>query len=139
MKKDILKQIKEFFEYDSGIVCDEKVAYFKEDTFNKLLDYKTNLQEQLIEYQKALDETTSEKIDLQEENKIQKEKIEHLLIDLRGESEYKQRIDKAIEYIKQNSKCGGSFINDKFVIEYIDEIFNGMELLNILNGDDKYE
>lgn len=47
------------------------------------------------------------------------------------------RNEKAIEYIKQNSKCGGSFIDDKFVIEYIDEIYNGMELLNILKGSDK--
>ena len=45
-----------------------------------------------------------------------------------------EKIDKAIEYIKNHSKCGGSFIDDKFVIEYIDEIYNGMELLNIL-GD----
>jgi DNA repair exonuclease SbcCD ATPase subunit len=51
--------------------------------------------------------------------------------------DYKSRNEKAIEYIKQNSKCGGSFIDNKFVIEYIDEIFNGMELLNILNGDDE--
>ena len=45
--EDILKQMKEWFEYDSGIVCDEKVAYFKEDTFDKLLDYINNLKEEL--------------------------------------------------------------------------------------------
>jgi len=48
--------------------------------------------------------------------------------------ELHKKINKAIEYIKNHSKCGGSFIDNKFVIEYIDEIYNGMELLNIL-GD----
>ena len=50
---------------------------------------------------------------------------------------YKSRIDKAIEHIKQYSNCSGSFIDDKFVIEKIEEIYNGTQLLNILTGGDE--
>ena len=85
-----------------------------------LLDYITNLQE---ENERLIQGTTL---------------LSNKLIDMtRVKEDYKSRNEKAIEYIKQNSKCGGSFIDNKFVIEYIDEIFNGMELLNILNGDDE--
>lgn len=92
----------------------------KDKDYQLLLDYITNLQEEL--------EITQEKWnkDKQFSNCRTMEMLD-----------YKSRNEKAIEYIKQNSKCGGSFIDDKFIIEYIDEIFNGMKLLNILNGDDE--
>lgn len=44
---------------------------------------------------------------LQKENKVQKEKIEHLLIDLRGESEYKQRNEKAINILELSGQNKG--------------------------------
>ena len=104
----------------------------------KILDYITNLQEEndrlkvklnCKEYFSSTMPENTEFVILTKENYDRQQKdIELELID------YKSRNEKAIEYIKQNSKCGGSFIDDKFVIEYIDEIFNGMELLNILNG-----
>ena len=43
-------------------------------------------------------------------------------------------IEMAIEPIKANSKCGGSIQNGKFVIEYIEEIYDGYKLLEILEG-----
>ena len=139
---------------------------------NYVLDCITNLQKELKEYKMLFDafserpyahryleekkkELGNDKIigldsemiykdyyELQKENKIQKEKIEHLLIDLRGESEYKQRIDKAIEYIEK-------YCEDYVIEDSPDEMClfykeNGNykpeakeELLNILNGDDE--
>lgn len=47
-----------------------------------------------------------------------------------------KRIDKAIEYIKTHSNCGGSVQEGKFIIEHIEEIYDGMELLDILRGKD---
>ena len=98
------------------INCKDKIIEIEpplEDTAKILLDYITNLQEENEKVHKELDYADNYNI--------------YLI----------SRIDKAIEYIKQNSKCGGSFINDKFVIEYIDEIYNGMELLKILIGGDE--
>ena len=50
--------------------------------------------------------------------------------------ELQDRINKAIEHIKKYSNCSGSIIEDKFIIEKIDEIYNGTQLLNILTGDE---
>ncbi|MEE3344290.1 MAG: hypothetical protein VZS44_09390 [Bacilli bacterium] len=60
-----------------------------------------------------------------EENKKLKEKIEHLLIDLDGESEYKLINEKAIEYI------------EKYVSYYDMEGDLRDRLLDILKGDNK--
>ena len=59
-----------------------------------LLDYITSLQEYYNDNVNKYEDLIVKYSNLQKENKIQKEKIEHLLIDLRGESEYKQRNKK---------------------------------------------
>ena len=69
MKEEIKEILKKLKENISIVSVEEE---------HLLLDYITNLQK---------------------ENKIQKEKIEHLLIDLKVESEYKQRNEKAIKFI----------------------------------------
>lgn len=46
------------------------------------------------------------------------------------------RIDKAIEYIKTHSNCGGSVQEGKFIIEHIEEIYDGMKLISILRGEE---
>ena len=88
-------------------------------SWKELLDYITNLEEQLHQASLDIQELTEKDIgcpswcdklnNLEKENKIQKEKIEHLLIDLRGESEYKQRNEKAIEYINKLSNEPNAF------------------------------
>ena len=100
---------------------EEKIKYYQE---------KTRSVFHILEYRRFWDYITN----LQEENRQTKLLKERYQLE---KEIYKSRNEKAIEYIKQNSKCGGSFIDDKFVIEYIDEVFNGMELLNILNGGDE--
>ncbi len=68
-----------------------------------------------------------------EEQKIErlKKKIEELECKLEDKE---CCIEMAIEHIKANSKCGGSIQNGKFVIEYIEEIYDGYKLLEILEG-----
>lgn len=71
---------------------------------------------------------------LKEENKRLKEKIEHLLIDLDGESEYKLRNEKAIEYINViNENTPSSTRKDYAKMILI----NYEDLLNKLQGVDK--
>lgn len=65
------------------------------------------------------------------ENKISLKDVEY-----QEKTKLQQRIDKAIEYIKTHSKCGGSIQNGEFIIEHIEEVYNGMELLSILRGED---
>ena len=45
-----------------------------------------------------------------------------------------KRIDKAIEYIRTHSNCGGVVQEGKFIIEHIEEIYDGMKLIDILRG-----
>lgn len=67
-----------------------KILGLDEDTiFDEAKEKATNLQEQLIEYQKALDETTSEKMDLQERNNNLKE-------------DFKRHIDRINELTERN-------------------------------------
>ena len=100
--------------------CKRIELYYDGKDIKAVLDYITNLQEEVKEANENAEWWSNRFNALSRDNK-----------------NYKSRINKAIEYIKQNSKCGGSFIDDKFVIEYIDEIYNGMELLNILNDGDE--
>ena len=44
------------------------------------------------------------------------------------------KIDKAIEYIKKHSNCSGYFEDGKMIIDNIESIYGGYELLEIL-GD----
>lgn len=87
--EDILKQIKEWFEYDNEIVSAEKVAYFKEDTFNKFLDYITNLQKE----NKNLEEVNKCIIDT---NTLLIKQKDRLYNDLDNLSD---RVDNALCYI----------------------------------------
>lgn len=50
-----------------------------------------------------------------------------------------ERIEKAIKYIKTHSNCGGSVQEGKFIIEHIEEIYDGMKLLDILRGNNENE
>ena len=73
----------------------------------------------------ALDEPTWE----EQEIERLKKKIE----ELENKLEDKECcIEMAVDYIIANSKCGGSMQNGKFVIEYIEEIYDGYKLLEIL-------
>ena len=58
-------------------------------------------------------------------NEIQAQKI----------NEYKLQITKAINHIMHYCNGSGSFIDGKFAIENIEEIYNGNELLKILEGE----
>lgn len=51
--------------------------------------------------------------------------------------DYKSRCQKAIEYILKHSQQSGTIINGKFIIENIELIYDGNNLLNILRGSDK--
>ena len=153
--EDILKQIKEFFEYDSGIVCDEdgKVAYFKEDTFNQLLDYITNLQEENERYKRIFegkerfskimpDDTdfiilSKADYDRQQEENERLKKDNLLLIDYQDMEQkyddYKLRNEKAIEYIKHEW-----FKREQIGISHLSFSYDELQkILNILNGGDE--
>lgn len=45
-----------------------------------------------------------------------------------------QRIYKAIEYIKNHSNCSAYFEDGKMIIDNIESIYGGYELLEILGG-----
>jgi len=103
----------------------DKTSILKNNDAKILLDYITNLQKQIEEYQKALDETMSEKIDLQEEIERQS-KAQVILDDMLAD--YKSRIDKAVEYIKEHT--------DKLKTIRVPKIdFDYNEVLEILKGD----
>ena len=68
--------------------------------------------------------------------KKQEKQIEKLTDEVLSKNyELRDRIDKAIEYIKTHSNCGGSVQEGKFIIEHIEEIYDGMKLIEILRGD----
>ena len=110
--------------------CNEEidVKYFNKNNeitdttmdYSQLLDYITNLQQELEAYK---DTETYSKRFLYKANKDRLNANLELVKEL---DDYKSRIDKAIEYIKENSNALG-------VIETI-HIRN---LLNILRGNDK--
>lgn len=111
-------EIKEILEYVLSLTYGNENAI---KGINKVEDYITNLQEEnerlkvklnCKEYFSSTMPENTEFVILTKENYDRQQKdIELELID------YKLRNEKAIEYI--------------------DEIFNGMELLNILNGSDE--
>ena len=80
--------------------------------FENLLDYITNLQQENKHLNLQLDQTLKD--------------YEELLI----------KISKAIEYIKKHSNCSGYFEDGKMIIDNIESINGGYELLEILGGDD---
>ena len=110
---------------------------FNDDEYEAslLLDCITNLQKQLEEYQKALDETMSEKIDLQQENERLKENNQAYQEELcktwdKRDNLYR-KIYMAIEYIQED-------IIGNYFKRYDDEIYKMCaDLLNILKGDDE--
>lgn len=106
------------FEFADGATFDEMARCFEER--KKMADCITNLQKQIEEYQKALDETMSEKIDLQEEKQRLLKKLDFMI----DKNDEKQKvIDEAIEKLKYYS--GGEA--DYYVP--IDEV------LSILKGE----
>jgi len=52
----------------------------------------------------------------------------------KGKEYLQQKIDKAINYIKKHSNCSGYFEDGKMIIDNIESIYGGYELLEIL-GD----
>ena len=141
--KDEIKEILDRLDFNEWEVDLYKVPITWCEMYD-IRDYITNLQEENEKLKQsilnAIDKMNSEMVMINDRGYYYTDisALEDILqINDKNFIDYKSRNEKAIEYIKQNSKCGGSFIDDKFVIEYIDEIFNGMELLNILNGDDE--
>lgn len=159
--KEILDELKKY-PYGAYYGLKQKQAY----QIKQLLDYITNLQQQIEEYQKALDETMSEKMDLQQENEFLKlnnpeMNIEHFRI----VKENKRKIDnlrKENERLNEDNlliKSANKLVSDnlhnyksrcKKAIEYINNNYDevphelyglvcGDELLNILNGSDENE
>ena len=106
-----------------------------EQKAKELIDYITNLQEELNYYITHCEEQRQELHrlnNLPKENKrLQKRNIELVLERDRARGENKVLIDKVIEYIKENK---GIDDYNKWVIEDDDNY-----LLNILEGDDKSE
>ena len=117
--KEILDKIKDGNWYEELDLTGTMWIELRWEETHLLLDYITNLQK---------------------ENKIQKEKIQHLLIDLKGESEYKQRNEKAIEYINENKHLS-MFADCREPEEdwNYDLEINPRELLDILKGGDDNE
>ena len=126
MKDEIKETLDRTLEYLEGIDKTRGTKILTTNETNILLDYITNLQKQIEEYQKALDETMSEKIDLQEENQRLKENNQNMQVEM---SRSWERIDKAIEYIKEY--C----IDEEFYINIPAEEKGIIEVLKILKGE----
>ena len=140
--------------------CKKIELYYNGKDIKALLDYITNLQNQLEEktylynkldteskytitnLQEEVNKLTAESTEwenrtyhwqdkaevLQEENNDLKDQVDYQNI---WREEYLNRIDKAIEYIKQDEELSvDSYYNFKDLVEFED-------LLNILEGDDK--
>lgn len=163
--KEILDRIKDINNYDSTTTYeDNKITeqydmYISKEDVDKLLDYITNLQQKLEQYEKTQTygdyvETVNKAVELQQENENKNNKIlelqQELLnkklnvkdIEYKEKMLYKSRCEKAIDYLEKLwSFPSGNFevaINkeenksiDIDGNEYIDN------LLNILNGSDK--
>lgn len=113
-----------------------------------LLDYITNLQQQTEEYQKALDETMSEKMDLQQENERLKEENKRIFSKVNDDEllisnamnyaeaqDYKSRCEKATEYIKQLEEDYTDYDGEVIIGEIGSHCKDN--LLNILKGVDE--
>lgn len=104
--KEIIDYLKNENAYNIG-QGDLEITLYKYEV-DKLLDYINNLQEE--------NENLKDYLDIFKlSNKTKQETID----------DFRKRIDKAVEYINENS----AFMNDD---EW--EVFNKKELLNILNG-----
>ena len=98
--KEILEKLKSKKErYE---MCIRTNISFSDDNYEAslLLDCITNLQKQIEEYQKALDEITSKKIDLQEKNQRLLKNLDFMI----DRNDEKQKvIDEAIKKLKYYS------------------------------------
>ena len=115
----------------------EKIkAYYVANDINKILDYITNLQTIEQQYSAILSENAEleNKItNLQEENERLKLVIKNhsIIIPKNKIIDYKSRIEKAIEYIKN--------INERAYKDDYGTCFSTYDLLNILQGVGKDE
>lgn len=145
--KEILEYLKnDFYAYGETYIGEKCKIVTKKENY-QLLDYVTNLQEENEELKeqntKLYKKDTKIINELKEELEITHEKWnkDKQWSECRTKEwlDYKQRIDKAIEYIKNNKykKMGGYGDNEDEDIEiclFEDDINN---LLNILTGGDE--
>ena len=115
--KDEIKEILDTLENKECYINDEMLIYF--DDAKLLLDYITNLQEELY----STNQVVNELLDVKEENERLKEENKTLkdTLKLRTEigSYMKRKIDNAIEYCNLYTRLSAK------------------DLLNILNGADE--
>ena len=157
--KDEIKEIIENVKKCCDITKEQNFIVYQRQDILKLLDYITNLQEELkyqkqaeIEYNEKHTKLMKKYKKLQRENEKLKELDENYPIEeqleeaLKWKNIYKSRIDKANEYIEENTRwfdseyakiygelcdCAGA------KCDRLEVLINPSNLSKILGGDDK--
>ena len=123
--KEILDKLKDGNWYEELDLTGTMWIELRWEETHLLLDYITNLQEELERYQHYSKTTGIE--ELKKENEKLKKDIKFYEYSF---NKFKERFEKGTEYIKSTKYCGIKI--DKISLE---EYLN--KLLNILNGDDE--
>ena len=123
--KEILEDVKRHLDYvEATGQCS-----IRDNEMKAMYDYITNLQEEVNKLTAESTEWESKCYDLQEE--IERQSKAQVILDnqITEMFKYKQRIEKAVEYIKEN--C----IDDEFYINLTNKEKNIIKVLDILKGD----
>lgn len=120
--KDEIKEILDNIKKCCGIMQDENFVVYQKQDIIKLLDYITNLQEEIKSANDSITWWSNRFNAVQEENKILKEQQQEL-------ERYKNIIDKTVEYVERltNGKTSriDTWENVEFVLETILSILKG--------------